>query len=93
MFDNLMRMEKNAVNDMNSVRCQVRTVATKNEKVSKLGSRSMNILSRICRRKFVIAGPVLDGSWCSQNHEMAFGKAGQNPSMRISKNSGAGPDE
>ena len=53
-----MRMEKNAANEVNSVRCQVGIAATKNEKVSKLGSRSMNILSRICRRKFVIRGPV-----------------------------------
>ena len=63
MFDNLMRMEKNAANEANSVRCQVRTAATKNEKVSMPGSRSMNILTRICRRKFVIRGP--GSSWLS----------------------------
>ena len=54
-----MRMEKNAANDVNSIRCHVGMAATTNENVSKLGSRSMNIFKRICRRKFVIRWPNL----------------------------------
>jgi hypothetical protein len=53
-FNNLIRIEKNAANDVNFIRCHVGMAATINEKVSRLGSRSMNILSRNCRRKFVI---------------------------------------